>query len=80
MEAGRGRRDAAFEPGVHRLVALFVCRDGRFDATGFAVRAALAVARAVKHGIRMARPFVQWPAHAYHPAGRPVYDGGSCRP
>jgi len=66
--------------GTLIALLLFVCRDGRFDATGFAVRAAFAVARALKQGIRMARPFVQWPAHAYHPAGRPVYDSGSCRP
>jgi len=66
--------------GTLIALLLFLCRDGRLDTTGFAVRASLAVVRALKQWIRMARPFVRWPARAYHPAGRPVYDGGSCRP
>jgi hypothetical protein len=61
--------------GTVVALLLFLCRDGRVDTLGIATRAGLAVARTLKQAFVMLRPFVRWPAHAYHPAGRAVYDG-----
>jgi len=66
--------------GTLIALVLFLCRDGRVDTGGMAVRATLALVKALKHWIVARQPFVPWPAHAYHPAGRAVYDGGSSRP
>jgi hypothetical protein len=66
--------------GTLIALILFLCRDGRIDTGGIAVRAGVAFAKALKQWIVPRRPFVPWPAHAYHPAGRAVYDGGFFRP
>jgi hypothetical protein len=60
--------------GTLLALLLFVCRDGRLDIAGIAARAGLAVARTLKRGFGILRPFVRWPVHAYHPAGRAMYD------
>jgi hypothetical protein len=61
--------------GTLVALLLFLCRDGRLDTAGVVARAGLAVARTLKQGFGMLRPFVRWPVHAYHPAGRATYDG-----
>ena len=43
--------------GTLVALLLFLCRDGRLDTAGIAARAGLAVARTLKQGFGMLRPF-----------------------
>jgi len=65
--------------GTLLALLLFVCRDGRVDTAGIAARIGLAVAKALKGGLLSLRPLVRWPVHAYHPAGRAIYEGPCSR-
>lgn len=60
--------------GTLLALLLFVCRDGRPDTAGIAARVALAVVKALQRGLLALRPWVRWPVHAYHPAGRAIYE------